>query len=193
MANAIKNEKTGSIKKVSKKKVYNMWEEQLNRNENGKIKNTFNNFKIILENDIEFLGKIKLNEFSNRPYFDKNILDDNTITEILIKIEKKYDGINNRKILEQVVDLIANENKYNPIKEYLDSLKWDKVPRMATALSDYFGCEHSKYNEYCFRVFLNGAISRALKPGCKFDYMLTLYGDQRTREKYILQIFMWKR
>ena len=179
MTNANKSEEKGNMRKVTKSKIYNIWEEQLTRNENGKIKNTFNNFKIILENDEEFSKKVKLNEFSNRPYFKDNILDDNTVTDILIKIEKKYDGINNRKILEQVIDLVANENKFNPIQEYLESLEWDKVPRMATALSDYFGCEHSKYNEYCFRVFLNGAISRALNPGCKFDYMLTLYGDQR--------------
>ena len=176
-----------SNKKVytQKTKVVPMWLEKLDRNKDGVIKNTFNNFKAILENDEDFADKIKFNEFSGRPYIQSNgelsVLDDNTITDMLIKIEKKYDGINKRNILEQVVDLVAEKHKYNPILDYLNGLKWDGVPRLATAFSDYFGCEHSKYDAYCFSVFLNGAIARVLNPGVKFDYMLTLYGDQRAR------------
>ena len=174
-----------NTKEISDLKVYPLWIEQLKRNKDGKIINNFNNFKMILENDEEFAGKLMFNEFAFRPcYKDKEqiyYINDNVITDILIKIEKKYDGINKRNILEQVVDLVAQEHSFNPIIDYLNSLKWDGVPRLATALSDYFGCAHSRYNEYCFRVFLNGAIARALHPGIKFDYMLTLYGDQRSR------------
>lgn len=160
------------------KKVIPLWKEKLDTYETGKIKNNFNNFKIILENDEKLKGKILFNEFSNRPYYNNEIINDNIITKILIYIEKEYGGINNRKILEQVIDLVANEHKFNPVLNYLNSLRWDGIPRVATALSDYFGCEQSRYNEYCFKVFLNGAIARVLHPGIKFDYMLTLYGDQ---------------
>lgn len=160
-------------------KVIPLWKSQLDRFESsGKIKNTFSNFKAILDNDEEFKGKIEFNEFSYQPCFNRKPVTDNTLTHLVLRIEKKYDGINNVKMLEQVMELVAEENKYNPVADYLNSLKWDGVPRLATALSDYFGCEQSRYNEYCFRVFLNGAISRAVNPGIKFDYMLTLYGDQ---------------
>ena len=158
-------------------KIVPAWMSKLDINDRGATKNTFNNFKLILENDLDFAGKIRLNEFAGRACFNGEFLDDTTMTKILLNIEKKY-HINNRNYLEQVADVVASEHKFNPIKEYLDSLKWDGIPRVATALSDYFGCEHSEYNEYCFRVFIYGAISRALNPGIKFDYMLTLYGDQ---------------
>jgi len=172
-------------KEKNNAKVYPIWLEQLDKTKEGKIKNTFNNFKIILENDEEFAGNLMFNEFAFRSCYKQKgkitFINDNIVTDILIKIERKYDGINNRKILEQVIDLVTQENSFNPVIEHLNSLKWDGKPRLATALSDYFGCLHSRYNEYCFRVFLNGAIARALHPGIKFDYMLTLYGDQRTR------------
>lgn len=160
------------------KKIYPLWEEKLAKNKEGNIKSNFNNFKTILENDEEFIGKIKYNEFADRPYYNNKALTDTGVTDILIKIEAKYDGINNKKILEDVIEYVAEKNKYNPVLSYLNSLKWDGEPRLATALSDYFGCKQSRYNEYCFRVFLNGAIARVLNPGVKFDYMLTLYGDQ---------------
>lgn len=173
-ANVISNNFTSQKKENEDKnndKVFPLWYRKLDRYDNGKIKNNFNNFKNILENDEEFANKIMFNEFNYKPYILKNSkripISDNEITDILIKIEKKYDGINNRKILEQVVDLIAEKNSYNPIINYLNSLKWDGKPRLATAFSDYFGCEQSRYNEYCFRVFLNGAIARALSPRCK--------------------------
>lgn len=167
------------VKKIKdNKKIYPLWAEKLTRNKEGNIKSNFNNFKTILENDEEFIEKIKYNEFADRPYYKDKALTDTGVTDILMKIEAKYDGINNKKILEDVIEYVAEKNKYNPILSYLNSLKWDGVPRLSTALSDYFGCEQSRYNEYCFRVFLNGAIARVLYPGVKFDYMLTLYGDQ---------------
>ena len=183
MNNAIEKKTQKNIKNEYKNEntnnVYPLWVKQLDRFEtSGKIKGSFSNFKAILDNDEEFAGKIEFNEFSYQPCFNKKPITDNTLTNIVLKIEKKYDGINNIKILEPVLELVAEEHKYNPIVDYLNSLKWDGVPRVATALSDYFGCAYSRYNEYCFRTFLNGAISRALEPGVKFDYMLTLVGDQ---------------
>lgn len=173
------------IKKEKKSNVVPIWTRQLDRFETGKIKNSLNNFKLILQNDDRFKGKIRLNEFTLRPMIiTKNSykhIDDNIITSILLQIEKDYDGINKRDLFEKVIELVAEDNKYHPIIDYLENLKWDGKERLKTAFADYFGCEATRYNEYCLRTFLNGAIARVLHPGIKFDYMLILYGDQRTR------------
>ena len=149
-------------------KVIPIWKQYLDRYESGKIKNSLNNFKIILENDERFKGKIRLNEFTSRVMWkskrDNRNIDDNIVTNILLTIEKDYDGINKRDLLEKVIDIVGEENKFHPIKEYLENLKWDGKERLKTAFSDYFGCEASRYNEYCLRTFLNGAIARVLTP-----------------------------
>ena len=93
----------------------------------------------------------------------KNI-DDNIITNILFLIEKDYGGINKRDFIEKVIDTVAEDNKFHPIRDYLNGLKWDGQKRLKTAFADYFGCEASEYNEYCLRTFLNGAIARVLHP-----------------------------
>lgn len=152
-------------------KVVAIWKSQLDRYESGKIKNSLNNFKLILENDERFKGRIRLNEFTLRTMIKtrngyRNI-DDNVITNILLTIEKDYDGINKRDLIEKVVDIVGENNKFHPIRDYLNNLKWDGKPRLATAFADYFGCEASRYNEYCLRTFLNGAIARVLHPRSK--------------------------
>ena len=149
-------------------KVVPIWKSQLDRYEKGSIKNSLNNFKLILENDERFKGKIRLNEFTTRTMMlTKNgyvNVDDNIITNILLLIEKDYDGINKRDLIEKVVDIVGENNKFHPIRDYLENLKWDGKERLKNAFADYFGCEASRYNEYCLRTFLNGAIARVLHP-----------------------------
>ena len=108
-----------NIKNEKKSNILPIWTRQLDRFETGKIKNSLNNFKLILQNDDRFKGKIRLNEFTLRPMIiTKNSykhIDDNIITSILLQIEKDYDGINKRDLFEKVIELVAEDNKYHPI------------------------------------------------------------------------------
>ena len=162
------NEKKAAPSSNTHSKVVPIWKSQLDRYETGKIKNSLNNFKLILENDERFKDKIRLNEFTSRTMYKEDSgyknLDDNIITNILLQIEKDYDGINKRDLMEKIVDTVAESHKFHPIRDYLNNLKWDGQKRLKTAFADYFGCEASEYNEYCLRTFLNGAIARVLHP-----------------------------
>lgn len=164
----IKNQVVSKTTNENPNKIVPIWKSQLDRYETGKIKNSLNNFKMILENDERFKGKIRLNEFTLRTMIKtkngyKNI-DDNIITNMLFLIEKDYDGINKRDLIEKVIDTVGEDNKFHPIRDYLEGLQWDGQKRLKSAFADYFGCEASEYNEYCLRTFLNGAIARVLHP-----------------------------
>lgn len=164
----IKNQVVSKTTNENPNKIVPIWKSQLDRYETGKIKNSLNNFKMILENDERFKGKIRLNEFTLRTMIKtkngyKNI-DDNIITNMLFLIEKDYDGINKRDLIEKVIDTVGEDNKFHPIRDYLNGLQWDGQKRLKSAFADYFGCEASEYNEYCLRTFLNGAIARVLHP-----------------------------
>jgi len=76
------------------------------------------------------------------------------------------------------VDLVARENSFHPVQEYLDSLAWDGVERLLTWLSVYFGANETPYTNAIGQMFLISMVARIYKPGCQVDYMLILEGGQ---------------
>lgn len=60
----------------------------------------------------------------------------------------------------------------------MNSLKWDGEKRIDTLLIDYFGADDSEYTRVVTRKWMCGAVARILNPGCKFDNMIVLIGDQ---------------
>ena len=64
------------------------------------------------------------------------------------------------------------------MKDWLATLKWDGTPRIEQWLTKTFGCALDAYHKAVGSKFLVAAVRRVRKPGCKFDYMLILEGDQ---------------
>ena len=67
------------------------------------------------------------------------------------------------------------------LRDYLESLVWDGIPRLDTIFIDYFGAEDTPYTRAITRKTLVAAVARVMDPGCKFDYMLILEvrGDRK--------------
>jgi hypothetical protein len=70
------------------------------------------------------------------------------------------------------------DHSFDPLLDYLNGLKWDGVPRLNTWLIDYACAEDTPLNRAIGRKVLIAAVRRARQPGCKFDYILVLEGDQ---------------
>lgn len=157
------------------------WAEQLSLNQYGNVKNAIPNFVIILKNDKNLKGKLRYNEHSQRVEIksDNGSRGLSNLDLSIIKniIEDNY-GIYSKDKLGDALEIVASEDSYHPIKEYLNSLVWDGVKRIDTAFADYFGAEPSSYNAMCMRLILLGAIERVFEPGCKFDCMVILKGAQ---------------
>ncbi len=77
-----------------------------------------------------------------------------------------------------VIQSIAREHSFHPIKDYLQSLHWDGEPRVDSWLSVYLGAEQSSYLASIGRMWLISAIARIFQPGCQVDHMLVLEGNQ---------------
>ena len=74
----------------------------------------------------------------------------------------------------------CERNPFDPVKDYLASLQWDKQPRLDSWLTDYLGGDDTPLNRAFGRKTLLAAIRRVRNPGCKFDYLLVLEGRQGT-------------
>jgi predicted P-loop ATPase len=72
----------------------------------------------------------------------------------------------------------AHARPFHPVRDYLDGLTWDRKPRLATFLSDYFGTEPSAYAEKIGAMFLISMVARIYDPGSKVDHMPVLEGAQ---------------
>jgi hypothetical protein len=70
------------------------------------------------------------------------------------------------------------ENRFDPVSDYLDSLKWDGVPRLDSCLTKYLGADDTRLNSAIGRLTLVAAVRRVRQPGCKFDHMPVFEGPE---------------
>ena len=74
-------------------------------------------------------------------------------------------------------------SSYHPVREYLDGLVWDGVPRIDTWLIDYGGAEDTEFNRAVGSLVLKAAVRRVRRPGVKFDEMLVLESPTQGTDK----------
>ena len=139
----------------------------------------------VFQNDPYLQGAIRYNILTERIDIVKPLwwekptatLNDTDFNYLMLYLEDKY-GLTSEKKIEKAISIVADCNKYHPIRDYLNSLKWDGTERIRYALTRYLGAEDSEYTYECLRLFMLGAIRRVFKPGCKFEVMLCLVGGQ---------------
>ena len=77
-----------------------------------------------------------------------------------------------------VLLMVARESPWDPVREYLESLKWDGKPRLDTWLRDYMGADDISYHTLVGARWMISAVARARRPGCQVDTVLVLEGEQ---------------
>lgn len=148
---------------------------------------TINNVLIIIENDPLLKGESYFDEFSNRVYITGALpwdartkqreWTDNDDAGIRNYIEKVY-GINGKDRVYDACSLSAHRHTANELRDWLQSLAWDGVPRLDTLFIDYFGAEDNPYIRAVARKSMCAAAARVLQPGVKYDYVPILGGPQ---------------
>lgn len=90
--------------------------------------------------------------------------------------------------MHEAVVVAAKDFKFHPVRDYLDSLKWDGVKRAHKWAVDYLGAHDNIYHRTVGLKMLVGAVSRVYHPGEKFDYLVVLEGKQGTGKSTALSI-----
>ena len=109
----------------------------------------------------------------------------------ILRRMEKY-GISSEKKIESAIRIVANENRYHPIRDYLNGLQWDGTERIAHVLHHFLGAAEDEYTCEAMKIFLLGAIKRVFQPGCKFETMLCLVGGQGTGKSSFFRLLAVK-
>lgn len=90
--------------------------------------------------------------------------------------------------IEAAITNVAYHDRFHPVREYLEKLKWDGKKRLDTWLTTYLGVEDSPYSRACARKVLCAAVTRVYHPGTKFDHVLVLEGAQDVGKSTAIEI-----
>lgn len=83
---------------------------------------------------------------------------------------------------------VAMRHRFHPVRDFLDSLKWDGRSRIDTWLSFHMGAEDSPYTRAIGARWLISAVARVRVPGSKVDTALIMVGPQGQQKSSALRI-----
>lgn len=162
------------------------WQLHLETGKNGGApKNTAGNVVLIFEN---VFGKNCFTKdlFSNKRMHNfkapwgatvGDVLTDETIMLIKLWIGKHYNFEPSNDRIFEAAYVIAFNNAFHPVRDYLENLEWDGVQRIDGWLKTYLSAVAPEpYLSAISRKVLCAMVARIYRPGCKFDHMLVLEG-----------------
>ena len=158
---------------------------------------TIDNALLILENDSLLRGTFGHDEMAGKPRilsdlpwrrkpYGKVFWEDSDSAALRHYLEKTY-GLDAKTKTEDAFVLAAVRNGFHEIRDYLNGIEWDGVPRLDTMLIDYLGAEDTAYVRAVTRKTFTAAVARIFRPGVKFDTSLTLIGPQGVGKTTLLQ------
>lgn len=185
------------------------WPALLQRTDKGQVRATSYNTRLILENDPAWKGVLGYCEFSHTiqkrqlpPYGHaaRGEWEDGDDAGLRFWLAARY-GIEPKG--QDLVDAVygaAIAVPYHPVRDYLDGLAWDGVPRLYRWLKRYLGAgqdhlphdepssDYGQYLEKAGELWLIQAVSRVRRPGFKADAVLILEGAQGAGKSTALRI-----
>ncbi len=161
------------------------WKKKLKYDQNGFLKNSLHNIRLIMENDA-YMKSIVFNQLADGleirgkvPWkHPARFWRDADDAQLICYVDSHYGSFAVEKY-NIAVTKVADDRSYHPIKEYFDGLEeWDGIERIDTMLIDYFGAADNTYVRAVSRKIMCGAVRRVKVPGIKFDNILVLNGPQ---------------
>lgn len=171
------------------------WKAELEYTKSGKLLCNIANIILILENDPALAGHIVHDLFTGMDSakdglpWNKNANQwtDTDDANLRVWLEKHYDITGKEKIADALTAVLTRRS-YHPIRDYLNGLTWDGVPRLDRIIIDYMGAEDSELNRAMSRKHFVAAVARVFNPGCKYDYCLIMSGAEGIGKSTLLRV-----
>jgi hypothetical protein len=176
------------------------WRDSLSRNRDGEPYATASNVLIALRGAPQWQGVLALNEFNQRPMlvgkppwtqeWDKpRPFSDADEARTLVWMQENGIPLCRMEAVHQALAVAIDDNRYHPVRDYLEALVWDGKPRLDWWLTYFLGVkpiEH--YTSPVGRCWMISAVARIYQPGCQAKYCLVLEGDQDLGKSTALEV-----
>jgi predicted P-loop ATPase len=167
----------------------------------GGMRKTFNNLLNYMRSPQHGLHKIfAFNEFTGRVEFvvpapwhrgmlpKVRMVGDNDLKLLKGYLATRHGYETSIQDIEAAITNVAFNERFHPVREYLEGLKWDGTKRLDGWLTRYLGVEDSDYTRAVARKVLCAAVMRVMVPGIKFDHVLVLEGSQDAGKSTVVEI-----
>ena len=135
------------------------------------------------------LNSFRFNLFTRKKEFNNQRYDeDKQPSEIFNLFKRMFSEWCPRQDIKETIQESLNNNEYNPIIDYFNSIEWDGNERLETFLIDYYNADDTPLNRVYFKRWMIALVKRILNPGAKFDSMLILAGEQGKKKT---TLFNW--
>lgn len=147
------------------------------------VQSTENMYRILTCHP-QFQGKLRFDAFKNvfeiqdingwRPLDDVDAIQVQCEISILFPEFRKI----GKEMIFDAMMKAAKDAQIDSGADYVKALTWDGQPRLATWLSNVYGVPKDEYHASIGSNWLKGLVKRLVEPGCQFDYVLVLEGEQ---------------
>ena len=174
------------------------WLDMLEPARKGGFLATYENIRLIISNEPLLKGCFAYDTFNERPVFrrlppwrrkgdSERFIRDDDEANLRIFLSREPWRIEGRGKIEDAMDAVCRDNAFHPVKEYLDELTWDGVPRLDTLFGDDLGAPDTELNRWITRLAFTAAVYRAFEPGTKFDQITVIVGTQGCGKSTLLE------
>lgn len=174
------------------------WLKLLDRDKRGEVRSTSGNIMTILENHPAYKGKLSHDLFAGvdivsgeLPWIKSGAhakqWTDSDDANLRVWLERHYGIVGKEKIADALAAVLTKRS-FHPIRDYLNGVKWDGVPRLERLVIDYIGADDNELNRVMTRKHFTAAVARVFEPGCKYDYCLIMTGPEGVGKSTLLNI-----
>lgn len=159
------------------------------------------NVVLALRHDPAWRGVFALNEFNNTPvirskppwangHWTGRTEPFSEANEARVLVWVQQQGIHCKmEAVREALSIIVDENRFHPIRDYLNSLVWDGINRIDKWLTYYLGVDPiPDYTGPSGARWLISGVARIFEPGCMAKYAIILEGRQDLGKSQALQI-----
>lgn len=168
------------------------WRHGLAKGDKNQVLATTHNAMLLIGKSPALAGIVAWDELANRPVITRappsaafdplpgpypRIWDAADVHCILAHLEQESASFKLAQV-EGAMHAVAALNRFHPVRVYLDSLRWDGLPRVDQWLIRAFGAADTPYTRAVGRCHMVAAVRRVRNPGVKHDAMPVLSGGQ---------------
>jgi putative DNA primase/helicase len=111
---------------------------------------------------------------------------DTDVSDLTCRLDREHGVSVASALVHEAVGLVAHQRGVDPLLAYLDSLKWDRVNRLADTARLALGAS-AEGDAALVARWVMSAVARAYRPGCQADAVLILSGPQNLGKSSFLR------